>query len=89
MQNFLNVVCVTLEYLEMHLITCESFSCDSCEIEFKHLDGLKKHKEEHHEKNKIWITHAKLDRKDKDLITHTSHKSKTLFSREDRNSLTS
>ena len=68
MQKFLNVVCVTLEYLEMHLITSESFSCDSCEIEFKHLDGLKKHKEEHHETNEIWITHAKLNRKDRDLI---------------------
>ena len=76
------------EYLEMHLTTCEIFSCQSCDIEFNHLDGLKKDKEEKHKKKEIWITHSKLDRKHKDCIAYTSHKSKNLFSRETRNSLT-
>ena len=69
-----------LEELEVHLFTCEIYSCSSCDVRYKKLNEVKAHLGNEHE-GKPWssIKHAKQDRNNKDIISMESHKYDKLF----------
>ena len=56
-----------LEKLELHLITCEIYECDTCFVRDKSLSDMKKHIEKEHEKGKK-LNHLKIDREDEQRV---------------------
>ena len=72
----------TVEDLETHLQTCEIFKCERCEIRFNSFPNLKTHLNEKHKPHLhcIDIKHCKLDRKNWELVTHSSYTAKELLS---------
>ena len=67
------------EALEIHIFTCEVYRCNKCNSNFKTLSDMKKHIKEDHEGNSTNIYHAKQDRKNKDEVSYTYHRSEDLF----------
>ena len=54
----------SLENLNIHLNTCESFECYRCSIRVQNISDMKKHiNEKHGDTGYLSITHGKLDRK--------------------------
>ena len=68
-----------LEELELHLFTCEIYECYKCELRVKKLSDMKRHKDENHVNFGVWITHAKLDRKNKEIVKTSEEWSSDLF----------
>ena len=52
----------TLEDLDIHLFTCETFKCMSCKLIVKTLSNIKKHIKEAHPKQSGFFDHQKMDR---------------------------
>ena len=52
----------TLDDLELHLFTCETFNCLECDIKEKTLDSMKTHIREVHETASFY--HFKMNRND-------------------------
>ena len=70
-----------LEALEMHLVTCETYTCHNCEIIFKNLPDVKTHVIEKHEEkdgNKR-VEHIKQNRENIDEFDQKWHYFKDLF----------
>ena len=59
----------SLEKLEMHLNTREIYQCEYCDVICNKLSDMKTHKEEKHAIGYFEIIHAKLDRKNNELVT--------------------
>ena len=70
----------SLETLNIHLTTCESYECYNCNIRVHHISDVREHIKEKHESTFVTITHAKLDRKDKDFVKETRYRKDELFS---------
>ena len=58
----------SLDTLDAHLKTCESYACYRCNIRVHHIIDIRKHIKEKHETEYVNITHAKLDRKDANFV---------------------
>ena len=78
--------CVLCEYvlkdeesLELHTFTCEAYRCNECELNVKTLNMLKKHIIDKHDGQCVHIFHVKQDRKNKEELVYTHHKSEDLF----------
>ena len=78
--------CVLCEYvfndtesLELHTFTCEAYMCAMCKLNMKTLSILRKHITEIHKGKTTNIFHVKQDRKNKEELCYTHHKSDELF----------
>ena len=69
----------SLESLDLHLITCESYECNECNIRVHQISDIREHIKEKHESEYINITHGKIDRKDKDYVKETRYRKDELF----------
>ena len=69
----------SLEALDIHLTTCESYECYECTIRVHHISDVREHIKEKHESKFVSITHAKLDRKDKNFVKETRYRKEELF----------
>ena len=69
----------SLNKSKIHLSTCEIYECDDCYFRVKTLYELKAHMQELHENENTKIIHAKLNRKDEDIICSTEHWRNELF----------
>ena len=69
----------SIENLNTHLSTCESYECDNCFYRVQHLSHMEAHMIEKHEKLNLNIIHGKIDRKNENLIKTTEHLRYTLF----------
>ena len=59
------------EKLENHLLTCELYKCNKCDLTFKTLTTLKPHLDDKHPRNMkhTEISHIQMDRKNFDLVS--------------------
>ena len=63
-----------IEHLNLHIATCEIYTCEECIFRTKHLHDMKEHLNNIHEKFKYHeIIHAKINRKDSELIDQDVH----------------
>ena len=69
----------SLENLNTHLTTCESYECDACYFRVKTLKEIENHLQEKHTNENLNIIHGKLDRKDENFINTSEHSNKDLF----------
>ena len=69
----------SLEALDLHLTTCESYECYECNIRVHHISDVRKHIREKHESEYVSITHGKLDRKDKNFVKETRYRKEQLL----------
>ena len=69
----------SLETLDLHLTTCESYQCYRCNVRPHHISDIKKHIEEKHWSEYVSITHGKLDRKDVNFVKETIYEKEELI----------
>ena len=69
----------SLEILNLHLTTCESYECYKCNIRLHHISDIREHIKENHEAEYVRISHGKLDRKDTNYVKETSYDKDDLF----------
>ena len=63
-----------IESLNLHIATCEIYTCEDCNYRTKHLHDIKEHLNIKHEKQTYHeIIHAKINRKDPEVIDHDIH----------------
>ena len=71
--------------LDMHLVTCESYTCNywECKLTFKTISKLKSHISEthktQHQKKNTEILHNKVNRKNSEIIETGSYKAIYFF----------
>ena len=53
----------SIEDLETHSATCETYGCSECEDIFKNLCEIKEHTDKAHQGKELWIKHSKSERK--------------------------
>ena len=64
----------SLESLNIHLNTCESYECYRCNLRVYNLSDMKEHiHKKHGAKEYLYIKHGKLDRKNADYVKETSY----------------
>ena len=69
-----NFEATDIEHLSLHIATCESYTCEECIYRTKHLHEIKEHLNNIHENIKYQeIIHAKINRKDSELIDQYVH----------------
>ena len=69
----------SLEMLNLHLKTCESYECYRCNIRVYTISDIKEHIKNKHDSEYITITHGKLDRKDENYVKQTDYGKDDLF----------
>ena len=69
----------TLENLELHLKTCETYECEECEFVSKTISGIKIHISESKKCASSNICHIKIDRNNEELAKCTEYKPSDLF----------
>ena len=69
----------SLEMLNLHLTTCESYQCYRCNFRVHHISDIKEHIKEKHQSEYVSITHGKLDRKDENFVKETIYEKDELF----------
>ena len=63
-----------IESLNLHIATCEIYTCEDCNYRTKHLHDIKEHLNNKHDKQTYHeIIHAKINRKDPEVIDHDIH----------------
>ena len=69
-----------IETLDLNLFTCEFYECYACNKRFKTLTNLKTHfQEEHGVKSHFTVTHAKLNRKNSEVVDEKDYNNEELF----------
>ena len=72
-----------LETIDIHLTTCECYSCGLCENKFKQLSQVKEHFKNTHKESKqhsfYGVKHIKQSRKSSDIYDQKFHSISTLF----------
>ena len=66
-------VATSLENLETHLFTCETYQCDKCDIRLKNISDMKTQLKNDHENVYFQIMHAKQCRFDSEEINVTEY----------------
>ena len=70
----------SLDTLNLHLTTCESYECRRCNIRVFNISDIKEHIKNKHDSDRyVSITHGKLDRKDENYVKETSYDKDKLF----------
>ena len=69
-----------LESLNLHISTCETYICDDFCYRTTKLHEMKEHLNRKHDKDYLTIKHAKVNRKDSEIIDEEYHAKKTLCS---------
>ena len=69
----------SLETLNLHLTTYESYQCYRCNVKIHPIRDIKKHIEEKHGSEYVSITHGKLDRKDVNFVKETIYEKDELI----------
>ena len=69
----------SLEMLNLHLKTCESYECNSCNLRVYTISDIRDHIKDKHESDYVFITHGKLDRKDENYVKETSYEKDKLL----------
>ena len=69
----------SLETLNLHLTTCESYQCYRCNFRVYHISDIKEHIKEKHESEYVSKTHGKLDRKYMNFVKETIYEKEELF----------
>ena len=67
------------EHLETHLVTCEIYKCEDCDVRFTKLSDMKRHKKETHAQWVFEIIYAKLDKKNQELVSTEKYEYTELF----------
>ena len=65
--------------LNLHLKTCESYECNSCNLRVYTISDIRDHIKDKHESDYVFITHGKLDRKDENYVKETSYEKDKLL----------
>ena len=70
------------EDLETHLVACEIYDCKKCDLRFQNLSTMKTHLQEAHKGHTQLVTliHAKIDRKNSDIVACKEHNGKSFLS---------
>ena len=69
-----------LESLNLHISTCETYICEDCCYRTTKLHDINDHLNNKHDRDWLQITHAKVNRKDPDIIYEANHSKKNLCS---------
>ena len=69
-----------LESLNLHISTCETYICEECCYRTTKLQDIKEHLNMKHDNDWFQITHAKVNRKDPNIIDEKRHEKKKLCS---------
>ena len=69
-----------LESLNLHISTCETYICEDCCFRTTKLHEIKEHLNSKHDREFFQILHAKVNRKDSEIIDEEYHAKKTLCS---------
>ena len=69
------------ENLETHLVTCEIYDCKRCDLRFQNLTTMRTHLQEEHKGHTqiVTIVHAKLDRKNSEIVACKEYNGKSLL----------
>ena len=71
------------EALEIHLTTCEIYSCDICKEKLKNLSDLKNHFQDKHEEKFVkFAHHIKRNRSNSDIYDSKMYNYEDLFDKE-------
>ena len=68
-----SVIAESLDTLEMHLFTCETYECYLCNSRERNLKDIKEHIEKEHEQVGSSIQHMKMDRTNYNEVTLKSY----------------